>query len=158
MQIWSEYNIYTLLVKTIQHVFSDNIYYIWLHLSSNPRGIFAKNAAKNYRPEKFPFIATNNWIVLTVWRSLNCFFTVNSPKFPKSLVEEKETGTSKELCFRSKSNYGFIPKFNSSNNAQNFLLLIANIFFKIIFTSYESKIYELSLQKKWSLQLCNTAE
>ena len=39
-------------------------------------------------PEKPPFIATNNWIVLAVQWSVKYFFTKNSPIFWKSHVKE----------------------------------------------------------------------
>ena len=73
---------------------------------------------KSDRPERFPLIARNNWIVLAVPWSVKYFFAPNSPIFWKIHgweEEVKEGGKSncKALCFSSKCNsygcyHGFI--------------------------------------------------
>ena len=55
------------------------------------------------RPEKFPFIATNKSISLSVRSSLKYFFAPNSPLIRKSSGEmKKERGNYEALCFSSK--------------------------------------------------------
>ena len=54
---------------------------------------FAATCLENlYRPETFPFIATNNWTVLAVRWSVKYFFAPNSPIFQKSCGKEEEEG------------------------------------------------------------------
>ena len=71
----------------------------WLHLSNNLWGIpvYLRLVQKKNRPEEFPFIATNNWIVLVVQWSVKYLFAPNSPKFQKNCNEEKEEGV-KQIC------------------------------------------------------------
>ena len=57
---------------------------------------------KKNRPEKFPYIATNDWIVLAVSRSAEYFFASNSPLFRKSDGEKKNRSNYKAFCFLSK--------------------------------------------------------
>ena len=59
---------------------------------------------KKNRPEKFPFIATNKWIVSDVQRSVKSFSAPNSPLFRKSAGEKKKISNSKTSCFSSKRN------------------------------------------------------
>ena len=66
-------------------------------------GEFAGACLEKNRPEKFPFIATNNWIVLAVPWSVKHFCTPISPIFPKN-YGEGENGSSKALCFLSRRN------------------------------------------------------
>ena len=62
----------------------------WLHLPRSPWGILLRCDLfrKKNRPEKFPFIATNNWIVLAVPMSVKYFFAPNS-SYSKRVVEKK---------------------------------------------------------------------
>ena len=64
---------------------------------------FTATFQKKNRAEKFPFVATNDWIVSAVWWSVKYFF-LNSPKFWQSSTEKGEAGNSKALCFTSKHN------------------------------------------------------
>ena len=60
---------------------------------------------KKNRPEKFPFTATNNRIVLAVRRSVKYFFAPNSPLFRKNGEEKKKKrGNWEVVCFSSKHN------------------------------------------------------
>ena len=70
---------------------------------------FLKNSSlllldqKKKRPEKVFFIATNNWIVLAVRKSVKNDFAPNSPWFRKSGGEEKKKiGKYEALRFSSK--------------------------------------------------------
>ena len=49
---------------------------------------FAATFPEKNRPEKFPFIATNSWIILAVRWSVKYFFAPNSPE----LLKKKRTG------------------------------------------------------------------
>ena len=57
-------------------------------------------------PEKFLFIATNNWIVLSDWWSVKYFFAPNSLIFRKRHEKKKmeKTVKCKTFCFWSKRN------------------------------------------------------
>ena len=44
----------------------------------------------------FPFIATNNWIILAVWWSAKYLF-VSNPQIPESCGEEKEEEGKQEV-------------------------------------------------------------
>ena len=62
----------------------------WLHLSSSFWGIPLRCDLfrKITDQKKFPFIATNNWIVLAIPRSVKYFYAPNSPfEFP--VIPEK---------------------------------------------------------------------
>ena len=63
---------------------------MWLHLSISQKVHFAATYAEKNTPEKIPFIATNNWIVLAVWWSVKYFYASNSLIFQKSCVEKEE--------------------------------------------------------------------
>ena len=72
---------------------------------------FLKNSSlllleqKKKRSEKVFFIATNNWIVLAVRKSVKNDFAPNSPLFRKSGGEEKKKiGKYEALWFSSKRN------------------------------------------------------
>ena len=56
---------------------------------------------KKNKSEKFPFIATDNLIVLVVWWSVKFFFVPNSPIFGKSREDEGEDWkkTADAKCF-----------------------------------------------------------
>ena len=56
----------------------------WLYQSSSP---FAATCREK---EKYPFIATNNWIVLAVQWPVKYFFAPNFPIFRKSCGEEED--------------------------------------------------------------------
>ena len=56
---------------------------------------------KKSRPEKCPFVATNNWIVITVKRCVK-YFAPNSPFFQKSHGGKKKRGNYEELSFSRK--------------------------------------------------------
>ena len=60
---------------------------------------FNATCSEKERLEKIPFIATNNWIVLAVWWSVNYVFAQNSLIFWKSLAKERESGISKVFIF-----------------------------------------------------------
>ena len=61
----------------------------WLHLSSSIWGDFSG--------EKFPIMATNNWIVLAV----RAFFASSSLIFQKSCGEEKRHANAKRYVFQA---------------------------------------------------------
>ena len=85
----------------------------WLHLSSLSLGNSPSRRLiqKSNRPEKWPFIATNNWIVLAARWSVKYFFAPNSPLFQKKSGEKKKKKDNyKVFCFSSKHNE------NSNNN------------------------------------------
>ena len=97
----------------------------WLHLSSSLWGIPLRLVHKNNRTEKFPFIATYNWIVLAVWWSVKYYFAPNSPIFQKKMwrrsrlkkgnCKRKKKDNYKALCFSSKHNKWII--YSRLNNA-----------------------------------------
>ena len=61
---------------------------------------------KTNRTEKYPFIATNNWIVFAVRRSVNYCFPPNSPLFRTIGGEKKKkSGNCEAFCFWSKRKY-----------------------------------------------------
>ena len=63
---------------------------------------------KRIDQKKFPFIATNNLIVLAAQWSVKYFFAPNSPIFRKRGGEKKKKRDDYEaLCFSSKSNKSF---------------------------------------------------
>ena len=88
----------------------------WLHWSSSFQGIFwatflrCNIFRKRMDHKKFSFIATNNWIVLAVQRSVNCSFALIMSIFQKGLTEEEETSNSKTFfstnkCHKGKSSF-----------------------------------------------------
>ena len=74
---------------------------------------FAVTCSEKNRPEKFHFIATNNWTGLAVQWSVKYFFALNSLIFWKSCTKEEEAegekGKHKALCFSSKRNKLLLP-------------------------------------------------
>ena len=56
----------------------------------------AVTCSEKKRPEKIPFIATDNWIVLAVRRCVKSFFDPNFPIFQES-CGEKEDGENRQM-------------------------------------------------------------
>ena len=97
----------------IMSFFSDMQMSSWLHLSRSlceflwGISLCCDIFKKKNRPEKFPFIATNNWIVLAARRSVN-YFLLQIPEYfgnvrqKKKKLEIKQT----QLLIQSK-NFSF---------------------------------------------------
>ena len=71
---------------------------------------FAATSSEKEWTKKFSFIATNNWIVLAVQRSVNCSFALIMSILQKGLTEEEETSNSKMFfstnkCHKGKSSF-----------------------------------------------------
>ena len=99
--------------------------YRWLHLSSSLWGnsptlrIVPK---KKNRPEKYPFKATNNLIVLAVRWSVKYFSAPNSPLFRKSRGGE-ENGVSRQMQRKLSSEFCKIFKNTFLQNTSGRLFL-----------------------------------
>ena len=76
---------------------------------------------KKSRPEKFPFIATNNWTVMAVWWSVKHFF-FRIPQYSGKVVEKgkmEKTGKCKRVAFQvntKKVNTNFLQIYMESIN------------------------------------------
>ena len=56
---------------------------------------------KKNRPKKFPFIATNNWIVSAAGRSVKYFFAPNSSHYRKAVEKRIRETIRKRFAFQA---------------------------------------------------------
>ena len=91
----------------------------WLHLSSGPWKIplYCDLFRKRIDQKQFPFIATNNWIVLAVQWSVK-FFLLRIPRYSGNIVEKRRGRDNYEaLCFSSKRKNVIMQGFSCTHDS-----------------------------------------
>ena len=111
---------------------------------------------KRIDQKKFPFIATNNLIVLAAQWSVKYFFAPNSPIFRKRGGEKKKKKRDdyEALCFSSKSNKSFHNRKSSCIVLSKKQLFLSNVHWsKLKAWLFLSKVHWSKLNARSSCSL-----